>query len=147
MARTAQSASAFAQGFFPAVTTTGPQADCWMGEQLDWIPTDASNSEQTIGGLSNPFKARGSTSSRTSNGNGRSPCFESRPGRTPASTSRAQAVAMSMSPLHTDALLRFFDVCPAYQVHEAKLERWMVSIFLAYSEIYEGLMYDVFSLH
>jgi multiple inositol-polyphosphate phosphatase/2,3-bisphosphoglycerate 3-phosphatase len=40
-------------------------------------------------------------------------------------------VAMSMLPKRRDAVLRFFQVCPAYLQHEDTVERWLVSCLQA----------------
>lgn len=39
--------------------------------------------------------------------------------------SRPQPVAITQSPKHQDPLLRFFDMCPAYEVHEERTEEWL----------------------
>ncbi|KIZ04268.1 hypothetical protein MNEG_3694 [Monoraphidium neglectum] len=45
--------------------------------------------------------------------------------RAGANGGRPQPVAMSMLPKRRDAVLRFFQVCPAYLQHEDTVERWL----------------------
>lgn len=79
VARTSQSASAFALGFFERA---GPGAAGGGG-----------------GATNGPLAAR----------------------------AYPQPVAISMLPKRRDPVLRFFDMCPAYDQHEKTVERWLVS--------------------
>jgi hypothetical protein len=54
------------------------------------------------------------------------------PRRAPSSNlTRPQPVAVTMLPKRSDPVLRFFDMCPAYQQHEDTMERWMVGAVIA----------------
>ncbi len=41
---------------------------------------------------------------------------------------RPRAVAITMSPKRADPLLRFYDLCPAYERHEAETKQWLVRV-------------------
>ncbi|KAF6254145.1 hypothetical protein COO60DRAFT_348968 [Scenedesmus sp. NREL 46B-D3] len=121
--RAAQSASAFALGFFGhSVGSSGTHQPLQQQEQQQSSSGHQQNSQHTRStsrtDASNPSSSNGDASSSSSSSSWSEVVGSWRP----------QPVAISMLPKRHDPVLRFFESCKGYREHEDRALRWLVSV-------------------